>query len=637
MYMAEKFGAFQVGSDENGGAVEFRIFFPDRAVDPGQYAPQPEGKHVANYGDPEIASIQVVGDFQPQLGLAAWDTATAPFMLRQGHPKGFVYGYRTERLEKGFYQYKYFVTFTDGKTLMVGDPCARYGGSENQNSGVVVGGSHPEVIPLANGRKPYRDLVTYEVMIDDFTAGYRGLRAPIEAVGDKLDYLQSVLGVNAILFMPWTAWPGDDFSWGYTPHQYFSVEYRYANAMKEPAEKLSLLKTLISECHRRGIHVILDGVFNHVGDASPDGEANAIGFPYHWLYRNPDASPYTGKFGDTFPGLQEVDFHNGCAQEFIRDVCLYWIDEFRVDGIRFDNTVNYWIEGDDRGLPRLLREIRDHVSQKGELNFSLTLEHIKVEAAQVVSRTAATSYWHNGLYEAASNGLVRRQISPFLLRMMNSHAFLPGDRVATTYLSNHDHSHVSYWAGLATQSGGTEWYWSQPYVIALLTMPGVPLIQNGQEFTEDYWIVENEKDGNRRVYPRPLRWNLVQEKFGAPSVKVYARLISLRLMHPGLRSDGFYPGDWEDWQTRFNPEGYGIDTERQLLIYHRWGQAEDGGTERFIIVLNFSDRHQQTDIPFTFGGIWRDLLSGFEVQVEGSVLPDQSIEPHWGRVYFRKD
>src|SRR5437868_14506157 len=43
-------------------------------------------------------------------------------------------------------------------------------------------------------------------MLDDFTAQYRTARAPLDAVWDKLDYLQH-LGVNAIEFMPWTAWP----------------------------------------------------------------------------------------------------------------------------------------------------------------------------------------------------------------------------------------------------------------------------------------------------------------------------------------------------------------------------------------------------------------------------------------------
>ena len=201
----------------------------------------------------------------------------------------------------------------------VSDPCTRYGGSENQNSALVIGGSDPAVAPLAGGRKHLRDLVVYELMIDDFTDEYRGARAPLDAVRDKLDYLDRRLGINAILFMPWTAWPGDGFSWGYTPYHYFSVEYRYANAVTEPAEKLSWLKRLISACHERGIHVIMDGVFNHVGDVDVDGD-EAYGFPYRWLYADPVTCPYVGTFGGEFTGLKDLDFNNGCTQEFIRGI-----------------------------------------------------------------------------------------------------------------------------------------------------------------------------------------------------------------------------------------------------------------------------------------------------------------------------
>jgi pullulanase len=70
-----------------------------------------------------------------------------------------------------------------------------------------VGGSRPDqntVRPLATGRKPLADLNVYELMIDDFTDEFRGTRAPMAAVTDRLDYLRD-LGFNAILFMPWTA------------------------------------------------------------------------------------------------------------------------------------------------------------------------------------------------------------------------------------------------------------------------------------------------------------------------------------------------------------------------------------------------------------------------------------------------
>ena len=172
MYMSEKFGAWQVGNDPHYGQIEFKLFIPDRTKDPAQYtATPPDGRNMPNYGDPQIQSIQVIGDFQSRLQQPNWDQAAAPLMNLQPHAKGWVWTYRTPiKVRAGFYQYKYLVTFKNGSRRIVGDPCTRYGGSEHQNSGVVIGGSPFDAsMPLLAERKPLRDLIVYEIMIDDFT------------------------------------------------------------------------------------------------------------------------------------------------------------------------------------------------------------------------------------------------------------------------------------------------------------------------------------------------------------------------------------------------------------------------------------------------------------------------------------
>jgi len=640
MYMREKFGAWQVGDREEGGAIQFKLFFPDREKDCSQYAASrrdENGNIVPDFGDPKIESIQVAGDFQRFVGQTEWDFEGAPHLQKQDdHPKGWVWAYQTDReLPAGFYQYKYYVTFQNGTKRIVGDPCSRYGGSENQNSALVVGGSNPTVTPLAD-RKHLRDLVVYELMIDDFTDEYRAERAPLDAVRDKLPYLKDELGINAILCMPWTAWPGYCYSWGYTPYQYFSVEYRYANAEGKPAEKLSWLMNLISACHDRGIHVFMDGVFNHVGDVAPCGDV-AAGFPYLWLYQNPDACPYVGQFGGRFPGLKDLDFNNGCTQAFIRDVCLYWIDDFKIDGIRFDNTSNFYVPGDQRGLPQLLKDVREHVEGQGQRNFALILEHLALEAAGIANETGATSYWNNELYQRCFDYLWRRQVDSRIMGALDTHVGLGFEKVATVYLSNHDHSHVTWQAGACSNAGALEWYRTQPYAIALLTCPGAPMIQNGQEFGEDHWIMEDDQGMNRRVRPRPLRWDFVNDRAGSRLLWLYSKLTELRNQHPSLRSDNLYPDRWETWQTQFNPAGYGVDVEKQVVIYHRWGRGDDDRLERFIVVLNCSPSSQCVDIPFSTNGEWQDVLNGRRDTVTDYRLGGQWIESNWGRVYLQRE
>ena len=379
--MDERCGGWQFGGDETQGALEFRIFFPAGA-------------------DPHVSSIKVSGDFQRALGGQDWDfDGGVELSMQPGlDARGVFWSVRTPaEVPAGFYQYKYLVDFENGMSRKVTDPCARYSGLSDQNSGVVIGGSTPAenvVRPLAGGRKPLADLTVYELMIDDFTAEYRRERAPLAAVIDRLDGLRD-LGVTAIEFMPWTAWKNQEFDWGYEPFQYFAVESRYANDLGRPAEKIAYLKRLVSECHDRGIHVIMDGVFNHV----------SYDFPYPKLYQNPNDCPLTGPFGGAFPGLQDLDFHNPITNQLIEEACRYWVDTFGIDGIRFDNTVNFLVPGDTRGLPEILSAVAAHVAAKGEDNFSLTLEHLDITAASVTNQTAATSFWDDSLYQKTFDGL----------------------------------------------------------------------------------------------------------------------------------------------------------------------------------------------------------------------------------------
>lgn len=616
-YMIEKMGAWQLGGDSDKGKIQFQIFFPNEA----------------NGRQHNIQSIQVCGDFQKALGQADnWDAANAPAMTRANHPEGEVWSYTTDiEIPSDFYEYKYYVTYADAAEppRWVSDPCARYGGKENMNAAVVVGGSQPGaniISPLKDGRRPLRDLIIYELMIDDFTSEYRGASAPINAICEKLDYLVDA-GLNAILFMPWTSWNDDHFSWGYTPALYYSVSHRYANELGQPAEKISWLKKLISECHKRGIHVLMDGVFNHV----------YTGFPYKAFYQTyDDACPYTGKFYGEFSGLQDLDFNNTCTQEFIWDVCRYWIDVFKIDGIRFDNTVNFYQKGDNRGLPKLMEDIDNYVNQIGESNFSMTLEHLNMDAVEVTKDTRASSYWDNALYGLCFDGLWNYRIRPALLNALNNNRYLQGtSKWPTQYLGNHDHSHVTWQAGARNNVGAMEWYRTQPYLIALMTCPGVPMIQNGQEFAESYWLPEDDRGTNRRVQPRPLHWDYRNDSIGGKLTAIYGKLIHLRMQYTLLRGDGFYPDYWDEWQTQFNGDGVGVDCDRQLLVYRRYGTDDQGVPRDAVIILNFSPATQWVDLTFPRDGQWTDLLGdpGLTVNVGGGHHLVEAPS-HWGRIFY---
>ena len=607
--MYESFGA---SVDQNAKAVTFRVFFPDNALDPSQYQ---------RGGLPHIAQMKVVGDFQSQIGANDWDIDTAPVMRKEQYQnKGWLYSYNTGPLADNFYQYKYFVTFEDGQSRWVSDPCTKYGGSDdNENSAFVVGGPLINNVNPIGRRQPARDLVLYELMIDDFTAEYRGDRAPIDAVADKLDYLQN-LGVNGIEFMPWTAWPGGEFSWGYNPFQFFSVTYRYVHDQTDTTNKLYRLKVLIDALHRRNIHVILNGVFEDVNAGSQPNR----GFPYLWFYQTPADSPYVGAQGQFFSNF---DYDNGCTEQFIRDVCIYWIDAWQIDGIRFDYARGYLRHGDrSYGVVKVISDLVNHSVDTGRGNMSFMIEDLtdnRYDAIDDTNQTDASGCWFdpfmwNNFYYAGGG-----QLNNELLRILNSNLDFAVGKSPVTYVENHDHSTLVQNAG-----GRGRWYKTQAPAISLLTSPGIVLIHNGQEFGEDYFIPET---GSDRVIPRLLRWNQnAGDSIGQNMYRLYRQLISLRAAHPSLRSPNFFP------DGGVNQAGYGVFPDAGIVIYHRYGRTDDGGLESFVIVLNYSDIDRYVDVPFSINAVWQELLNGGMLTIQNYILPNTLINSNWGKIYFNK-
>ena len=157
------------------------------------------------------------------------------------------------------------------------------------------------------------------------------------------------------------------------------------------------------------------------------------------------------------------------------------------------------------------------------------------------------------------------------------------------------------------------------------------MLHNGQEFGQEEELPES---GDGRVVPRPLRWQsdspLGNDGIGKSLFELYKRLIGIRKHHPSLRSSNFFP------YPSNHPEGYGVFPDQDVVVYHRWGQAEGGGFERFMIVVNYSDFDQRINIPFSANGRWDDLLNDDFIFVEGFKASGQRINSNWGRIYYQK-
>jgi len=167
-----------------------------------------------------------------------------------------------------------------------------------------------------NFKRPNKNnLVIYELWIYDYTEG-RSLKGLMK----RLDYIQN-LGVNAVELMPICEFDGN-YNWGYSPNHYFAPDRAYGSE--------EMYKTFIDECHKRGIAVILDMVFNHTTGNNPMNKL----YPYGTdLASNP-------WFNVNAPHSDNVyeDWNHGFepAHEMFIRALQYWLKEYKVDGYRLD-------------------------------------------------------------------------------------------------------------------------------------------------------------------------------------------------------------------------------------------------------------------------------------------------------------
>ena len=182
---------------------------------------------------------------------------------------------------------------------------------------------------------PLKDFIVYELHTGTFTVDgtFQGIIA-------RLDYLRDEVGVTAIELMPVAQFPGGR-NWGYDGAYPYAPQSGYGGPQG--------LKALVDACHARGLAVILDVVYNHLG---PEGNYLGDFGPYFTdRYRTPwgRAINYDG------PDSDEV-------RHFILGNALYWATEFHVDALRLDAIHGIF----DFSARHILRDIADAVHTQAE-------------------------------------------------------------------------------------------------------------------------------------------------------------------------------------------------------------------------------------------------------------------------------
>ena len=181
---------------------------------------------------------------------------------------------------------------------------------------------------VTNFEKPKKeDLIIYEVLVRDFDAdrNYQDLI-------DRIDYFKN-LNINAIQLMPVMEFEGNE-SWGYNTSFHMALDKFYGTEEK--------FKEFIDVCHQNGIAVILDIALNHAFGRSPmvrmwmnDPDGDGWGDPS-------SDNPYFNEIAQhSYSVGSDYDHSNPRTKDYVKRVVKHWIEEFNIDGFRWDLTKGF--------------------------------------------------------------------------------------------------------------------------------------------------------------------------------------------------------------------------------------------------------------------------------------------------------
>ncbi len=428
----------------------------------------------------------------------------------------------------------------------------------------------------------WNELVIYELHIGTFNRDLGQAVGTFEQAVGKLDYLAG-LGVNAIEVMP-----SFDFatstSMGYNTALPYAVDNAYG--------RTSSLKTFIKAAHQRGMAVILDVVYSHWG---PEGLDQTLGrFDGFFLPGKQGIYFYQDDRSLTDFG-ERPDYGRGEVRTYIRDNAMTLLDEFRVDGLRLDSTVNIR-RGRTGDIPdgfTLLRYIGEEKRRASPWKLLIAED---LQNDDVITRDALLggmgldSQWDAGflgrvrdmLFAPTDDARSAASIAEAVAKTYNGSA--PFARVI--YTESHDQADGQRITDRVAPGDAEGWLARKLSSLGgalTFTSAGIPMLFMGQEFLE----FRTWNDGTQFT----LDFGRIGRFPG--HVALWRRLIELRRNFDdntrGLRGS--------NTNVYFASEADGV------LAYHRWDQGGPG--DDVVVVVNLKNRvYPSYNIGFPRGGTW---------------------------------
>ena len=448
-------------------------------------------------------------------------------------------------------------------------------------------------------RPAENSLAVYELLLRDFT-----LDSSVDAALAKLDYLDE-LGINAIELMPIQEFDGND-SWGYNPCFYFAADKAYGTE--------EAYKRFIDECHKRGIAVILDVVFNHATGQFPwakmwwDSSKNCTA---------PDNPFFNVSAPHNFSVYHDFKHLYPKTRQYFREVLQYWLTEYKVDGFRFDltkglvqNPGNYDAWGYSSERIEILKDYANAIREV-ERDAYVIFEHFcdASEETELYNSVGALCWNNNamgGYMESVMGwtGGGKSSFADFKRGRMNN-------------IETHDEERIGYKAKTYGQTwvkgdmAATSKRIQAAYAFHFLT-PYPKMMWQFGELGYDFSINANENGvlGNGdeyRTHRKPVRWDY----FNDPARKAIYDALSKVLTFRTERTDIY---------------------SQDNIAVHTWkvGDGDMGGKvlvmDNVIMVANFNNAQSSTTVNVPVAGKWRNLMTDEELSLNGTYTV--TLAPH---------
>lgn len=453
--------------------------------------------------------------------------------------------------------------------------------------------------------RPDKDeLLIYELHLRDFTES-----GDLNGAMQELSYIKA-LGVNAIELMPVQEFDGND-SWGYNPCFYFAMDKAYGT----PA----MYKQFIDACHKEGIAVILDVVYNHATGAHPfaklywNAAENLTADNNPW-FNVKEPHPY-GVFHD-------FNHESLLVKAFVKRNLAFLLEEYHVDGFRFDLTKGFTQASSteetagryDGSRIAILKEYNKAVKDIAPDAYVI-LEHFCEEREEAELAAAGMILWRNlnEAYCQSAMGYVEKSSFTALTTRGTS---MPAD-AWVGFMESHDEERMAYKQKAYSQEPLKSDLQKRMKQLAtntafFLTVSGPKMIWQFGEMGYDISIDEGGRTGKKT-----LHWEYLNIAERRELHDTYAKLIALRKANPDL----FGQNAFKDWKVSLSD----WDAGRFLRLETTTGKA-------LVVVGNFSNTDITVSPSFTKTGDWKDL-NGNTISVT-SASQTVPVPAHEYKLYY---